>query len=61
MLNKSICKKCKEKYSNWSNESEEIWDSGFVWCPLYVRHKITKIDKLPPDNCKYYLEQLVQC
>jgi hypothetical protein len=65
MLNKEICKKCKEKhhkpYKNsiyWSKKVEKRWNNGWISCPyIYGAGSITiKI----PDKCPYKLEHILK-
>ena len=60
MLNKEICKKClKERGWDWTEYKEDEWGVyGYVQCRYMT---IQKIKEELKSNCKYYLEQLVQC
>ena len=63
MLNKAICIKCVNKYSEegfrWGDDGcndEDLWNQNIVWCPT-KDEPLKKKDVL--KHCKYCLEHLV--
>jgi len=75
MLKKELCKKCWDNLSflswaeyddrNWTEFDERCWEDGEVYCPLkYIEeaeNRIRDINKEPPKNCPFFLEQLKEC
>jgi hypothetical protein len=60
MLNKNICKKCKNKYFfGWNKWAEEEWDKGTVFCYFYDDMRYVFIKDPPRKNCYFKLEQLL--
>lgn len=59
MLNKKICKKCKneEQYLRWDMFDDKNWKAGEAWCPIVRRY--FNIKRCPPKECRYILEQMV--
>jgi len=67
MLNKECCKKCwkktiKEVYG-WFEDDDLDWEKGKIFCPEeYVEEEESqyrKITQLPPENCPYYMENIL--
>lgn len=73
MLNKSVCKKCSERWaeiwraqravapsSGWDESDAKRWREGRVYCPnIDVTVNDAIISKPPPEWCYCRLEQAV--
>ena len=62
MLNKEICKRCKnkngwDKGKAWSKDSEKLWSFVGVSCPAGKQCVCEKDN--PPAGCEYSLEHAV--
>ncbi len=62
MLNKKICKKCRNFNQDygWDMNTNNVWESGLtIICKYsYNQDGVTK-DCDPPENCLYYAEHIV--
>jgi len=47
----------------WTKPDEQCWESGYVRCPgMYLGERDSKageITERPPENCPYYLENIL--
>lgn len=66
MLNKEICKKCRNENAEefnipeWNKATEENWNKGMIWCCFYdVAVPLFSIRENPPDKCCYRLEHII--
>ncbi len=59
MLNKEICRKCRNDRKGyfWNNSSDIMWKRKEVWCPISKKIYISIYDI--PDYCPYYTEHLI--
>ena len=57
MLNKKICRICKE-YA-WDTIDEEYWSRGEIFCWYNLNVMFTKIKEDPHEYCPYALEHVI--
>jgi len=66
MLSKQVCQICLKKRPNhrWSKADELQWGKGkFICVVRYRKLKLTvehSVNDLPPNDCPYFLEHLMQ-
>ena len=70
MLNKEVCKKCKEAISDprclfggWHAHDDLLWLKGYILCPYEYQDKDKEVEILItgsfPRLCPYATEQIV--
>jgi len=64
MLKKKVCEKCHKIKTGckWIGHCQADWRERMVWCMALKNvggYKKINIDNKPPEECYYYLEQIV--
>jgi len=62
MLDKKICKGCREKSSWWNDYDDRRWTKGNVVCVLgnITKRKRAEKENAPPDWCAFTLEHVLK-